>query len=253
LDPTWDKLVLVDSKGVLAITPEQLETGFIDRWHAVVSPTGLLRAFHGLHGKYCSFAVAPRNGVLEYVNQCSFGVDEAPSYMRWRYPWALAPSGQAAFVAAVYRVGRGFSVYRFDFESLALRDSGFLREEDVWRVVNVPVLNRPVLVPSDSGFWLFAPARDPQNPDLDVDEQAKQMRVYRIGSNLQTPLATHDATVSTRPFSSVGPGAARLVRLNYLPTSPGKGQKVRFDFWAYGSDGQLYHSVETVPLRSKPR
>jgi hypothetical protein len=253
LDPTWDRLAIVDTQGVIAITPEQLETGYIDRWLTVVSRTGLLRSFHGLYGKYCSFAVAARNGVLEYVNQSALGVDEAPSCLRWRYPWALAPSGQDAFVSAVYREGRGFSVYRFDFESLALRDSGFLPEEDVWRVVNVPVLNRPVLVPSDSGFWLYAPPRDPQNPDLDVDEQAKQMRVYRIGSNLQAPPTTHKAAVSTRPYSRLGPGATRLVRIDYLPTAPGKDQKVRFDFWAYGSDGQLYHSVETVPLRSRPR
>jgi len=253
LDPTWDRLAFVDSGRVMAASTQKLRCGEVTRWGTVVSPSGRLRVFSDGPPRFASYIVAQRNGDFDFVTPCSLRMGEVPGHLYWSYRTALAPSGQDAFVAAVYRAGQGFSVYRFDFESLTLQDSSFLREEDVWRVVSVAVPNWPVLVPSDSGYWLFAPTRDPQNPFLDPDEQARQMRVYRIGSNLQAPLTTHNAAVSTQPFSSVGPGATRLVRLDYLPTSPGKGQKVRLDFWAYGSDGQLYHSVETASLRSKPR
>jgi hypothetical protein len=89
-------------------------------------------------------------------------------------------------------------------------------------VVSVPVLNRPVLVSSDSCLWFYVPAWDAQNPDLDVDGRAKQMRVYRIGSNLQAPLTTRNSVVSTRPFSSAAPGATRLVRSTTFPDLRGR-------------------------------
>jgi hypothetical protein len=253
LDPVWDRLAFVDSGRVAAVSSQKLKCGEVSRWRTVVSPSGRLRIFSDGPPRFASYIVTQRNGDFAFVTPCSLRMGEVPGYLSWSYRTALVPSGQDAFVAAVYRAGQGFSVYRFDFESLRLLDSSFLREEDVWRVVNVAVPNRPVLVPSDSGYWLFAPTWDPQNPFLDPYEPAKQMRVYRIGSNLQPPLTTHSAADSTRPWSLAGPGATRLVRLNYLPRSSGKDQKVAFEFWAYGADGQLYHSVETAALRSKPR
>jgi hypothetical protein len=253
LDPVWDRLAFVDSGRVTVVSSQKLKCGEASRWRTVVSPSGRLRIFSDGPPRFASYIAAQRDRDFDFVNPCSLRMGEVAGYLHWSYRTALAASGQDAFVAAVYRAGQGFSVYRFDFESLRLQDSSFLREEDVWRVVNVAVPNRPVLVPSDSGYWLFAPTWDPQNPFLDPYEPAKQMRVYRIGSSLQTPQTTHGAADATRPFSSVGPGATRFVRLNCLPASPGKDQKVAFEFWAYGSDGRLYHSVETTSLRSKPR
>jgi hypothetical protein len=253
LDPTWDRIAFVDSGRVMAVSSRRLSCGEMDRWRSIVSPSGRLRVFSDGPPRFASYIVAKRDSDFDFVSPCSLRMGEVPGYLYWSYPRAVAPSGQDAFVAAVGRAERGFSLYRIDFESLALRDSGFLNQEDVWQVVNVAVPFRPVLVPSDSGFWLFAPVQDPQDSFLNPDRQAQQMRVYRIGPDLHTRPATRPAADPLRPYSAVKPGAYRFVRLNYLPATPGKGQKVAFEFWAYGSDGHPYYTVNTVALLGKPR
>jgi hypothetical protein len=253
LDPTWDRLAFVDSGRVIAASSQKFTCGEVNRWRTVVSSPGRLRIFRDGTPRFASYIATKRDSDFDFVSPCSLGMGEVPGYLYWSYRTAVAPSGLDAFVAAVYRAGRGFSFYRIDFESLALRDSGFLREEDVWRVVDAAVPTRPVLVPSDSGFWLFAPAQDPQDPFVDPYKQAKQMRVYRIGPDLHTRPTTRPAADPPGPYSAVKPGAYRFVRLNYPPASPGKDQKVAFEFWAYGSDGHLYHSTEITTLRGKSR
>jgi hypothetical protein len=111
LDPTWDRLALVDSGRVVAVSSQKLRSGEVSRWSTVVSPSGRLRVFGDGPPGFTSYIVAPRNGGFDFSTPCSLRMAEVEGYLCWSYRTALNPSGQEAFVAAVYRAGQGFSVY----------------------------------------------------------------------------------------------------------------------------------------------
>jgi len=251
LDPVWDCLALVDAAGVKAVSPRPATrtSGYPPvRFRVVVSPTGLLRVFDDFGSRHGSYLVRPVDGRLD-ITECRLAASETPTYLQWRGRHAFAPAGTDQFVAAIDRTGQDVSLYRCDLESMSLRDSGVLHRSDTLYSIDVRIPDRTVLVPADSGFWLYVPVSDSWSQFLTPDETAKRVAVFGVNSSLRPRPRETAARDTIRPFTTAGPEAVRIVRINMMPPSPATGQKVGLDFWAYGADGILYHSAESIALR----
>jgi hypothetical protein len=251
LDPVWDLLALADSNGVKAVSPRLNKRGIahVDRWRTVVSPSGRLRVFDCVG----NFLISHSNRRLTITSEYRFAGKEVPPHLLWRGRRALAPMGADKFLAAIDRTGQSMSLYMCDLQSMNLRDSGVLRRSDTLYSLDVRVPDRTVLVPADSGFWLYVPVSDSWSAFLTPDETANRVVVFAINSSLKPqPREGHEG-YTIQPFTSAGPEAVRVVRVNMMTSSSVLGQMVGLDFWAYGADGHLYYSAETTALRGASR
>jgi hypothetical protein len=150
----------------------------------------------------------------------------------------LYDDGPGQILVAVRMPDQNTRLYRVSTKTLAIVDSGSVNSSrDVYRTWAEPAPARIILTPArESGYWLFLPTVNAQSTPVVV--------AYRLRPDLSPVRPTAVAATAVMPFSTTPPEAVTSVVCQYVPPKRYSGVdvqvKLKLEFMAYSSDGQLY-------------